>query len=190
MAFYRYSSILACLVFSSKMICSGYQHPRLILLLLNQSHFWTINTCIRNKLERSHVFSHMPSSISAQTTGQELLFCLLYPRKLRLWGGGVYGFHVVLPSEPTFRVREFNFVTTLYFIMLRYIINLCIRELIALKPYGNLQWDIAPKPELLETSVRDAGFFLISWKRRDGYSSISADTLISIRCTYIRESKG
>ena len=33
-------------------------------------------------------------------------------------------------------------------------------------------------------------FFLISWKRSDGYSSISADTLISVRCTYIRESKG
>ena len=34
------------------------------------------------------------------------------------------------------------------------------------------------------------GFFLISWKRSDGCSSISADTLISIRCTYIRKSKG
>ena len=34
------------------------------------------------------------------------------------------------------------------------------------------------------------GFFLISWKLSDGYSSISADTLISIRCTYIRKSKG
>ena len=34
------------------------------------------------------------------------------------------------------------------------------------------------------------GFFPISWKRSDGYSSISADTLISIRCTYIRISKG
>ena len=33
-------------------------------------------------------------------------------------------------------------------------------------------------------------FFLISWKRSDKYSSISADTLISIRCTYIRQSKG
>ena len=33
-------------------------------------------------------------------------------------------------------------------------------------------------------------FFLISWKHSDGYSSISADTLISIRCTYIRKSKG
>ena len=32
--------------------------------------------------------------------------------------------------------------------------------------------------------------FLISWKRNGGYSSISADTLISIRCTYIRKSKG
>ena len=38
-------------------------------------------------------------------------------------------------------------------------------------------------------SIRDAGFFLISRKCSDGYSSISAGTLISIRCTYIRESK-
>ena len=53
-------------------------------------------------------------------------------------------------SEQTFRVRGFNFVTTLCFIRLRYIINLSVRELIALKPYGNLQWDVAPKPELLE----------------------------------------
>ena len=37
---------------------------------------------------------------------------------------------------------------------------------------------------------RHFGFFLISWKRSDGYSSISADTLVSIRCTYIRESNG
>ena len=29
------------------------------------------------------------------------------------------------------------------------------------------------------------GFFLISWKRSDGYPSISADSLISIRYTYI-----
>ena len=34
------------------------------------------------------------------------------------------------------------------------------------------------------------GFFLISWKRSNWYSSISADTLILIRCTYIRKSKG
>ena len=33
-------------------------------------------------------------------------------------------------------------------------------------------------------------FFLLSWKRSDGYSSISADTLISIRYTHIRISKG
>ena len=32
--------------------------------------------------------------------------------------------------------------------------------------------------------------FLISWTRSDGYSSISANTLISIRYTYIRKSKG
>ena len=36
-------------------------------------------------------------------------------------------------SEPTFRVRGFNFVTTLCFIPLRYIINLWVRELTALK---------------------------------------------------------
>ena len=34
------------------------------------------------------------------------------------------------------------------------------------------------------------GFFLISWKCSDGYSSISADTLISVRYTYIRKCKG
>ena len=45
------------------------------------------------------------------------------------------------------------------------------------------------RPSIL-VSVSDAGFFLISWKRSDGYSSVSADTLISVRCTYIRESKG
>ena len=60
--------------------------------------------------------------------------------------------------EPTFWVKGFNFVTILCFIPLRYIINLSVRELIALKPlnpYGNLQWDVAPKPELLESpSVR------------------------------------
>ena len=35
------------------------------------------------------------------------------------------------------------------------------------------------------------GFFLISWKRKssDGYLSIPADTLISIRFTYLRKSK-
>ena len=33
-------------------------------------------------------------------------------------------------------------------------------------------------------------FCLISWKHRDGYSSVSADTLISIRYTYIRKSEG
>ena len=34
------------------------------------------------------------------------------------------------------------------------------------------------------------GFFLIPWKRSEGYSSISTDTLISIRCTYIRKRIG
>ena len=38
-------------------------------------------------------------------------------------------------------------------------------------------------------SARDT-FFLLSWKRSDGYSSISADTLISIRFTHVRKSKG
>ena len=33
-------------------------------------------------------------------------------------------------------------------------------------------------------------FSLISWKCTDGYSSVSADTLTSIRCTYMTESKG
>ena len=42
----------------------------------------------------------------------------------------------------------------------------------------------------VRVSACDAGFFLISWKCSDGYSSLSADTLISITCTYIRESKG
>ena len=37
------------------------------------------------------------------------------------------------PSEPTFRVRGFNFITTLCFIPLKCIINLWVRELIALK---------------------------------------------------------
>ena len=36
-------------------------------------------------------------------------------------------------SEPTFQVKGFNFVTTLCFIPLRYIINIWVRELIALK---------------------------------------------------------
>ena len=36
-------------------------------------------------------------------------------------------------SEPTFMVRGFNFVITLCFIALRYIIHLWVRELIALK---------------------------------------------------------
>ena len=39
-------------------------------------------------------------------------------------------------------------------------------------------------------SVTLCFFFLISWKCSDGYSSISADTLILIRYTYIRNSKG
>ena len=51
--------------------------------------------------------------------------------------GGVLWFHVgrpcVHPSEPTFRVSGFNFVTTLCFIPLRYIINFSVRELLALK---------------------------------------------------------
>ena len=39
--------------------------------------------------------------------------------------------------------------------------------------------------------VRPWHFFpLIYWKRSDGYLSVSADTLISIRCTFIRQSKG
>ena len=43
----------------------------------------------------------------------------------------------------------------------------------------------------VRVSVRDTLVFsLISWKHSDGYSSISADTLISIRCTYITKSKG
>ena len=58
----------------------------------------------------------------------------------------------VHPSERTFQVKRFNFVTALCFIPLRYIINLLVKELIALNPYGNLQWDVAPKPELLEPS--------------------------------------
>ena len=37
-------------------------------------------------------------------------------------------------SEPTFRVKGFEFVITLCFIPLRYIINLSVKELIALKP--------------------------------------------------------
>ena len=45
------------------------------------------------------------------------------------------------------------------------------------------------RPSVL-VSVRDAVFFLISWKCIDGYLAISADTLMSVRCTYIRESKG
>ena len=42
----------------------------------------------------------------------------------------------------------------------------------------------------VSVSIRNTGFFLISWKGSDGYLSVSADTLISIRWTYIRETKG
>ena len=85
-------------------------------------------------------------------------FVLFIPRHTVV--AGYYGFTLDVPvsvrlSEPIFQVKGLNFVTTLYFIPLRYIISLWVRELIALKPYGNLQWDIAPKPELLECpSVR------------------------------------
>ena len=37
--------------------------------------------------------------------------------------------------------------------------------------------------------VRTLSFFLISWKRSNGYSSISADTFISIMCTNVRKIK-
>ena len=43
----------------------------------------------------------------------------------------------------------------------------------------------------VHVSVRDTlFFFLISRKRSDGHSSNSSNSLISIRCTYIRKSKG
>ena len=50
----------------------------------------------------------------------------------------------VCPTGPTFRVKGFNFVTTLCFIPLRYIINLSVKELIALKPLWEFTMGCSP----------------------------------------------
>ena len=82
----------------------------------------------------------------------------------------------VHPSERTFRVKRFSFVTALCFIPLRYIINLLVKELIALNPYGNLKWDVAPKPKLLEPSSVHPSFRQhvpwVSCERNSSYSFV------------------
>ena len=50
---------------------------------------------------------------------------------------------------------------------------------------GQFSWELLPFVKFC-VCLQHFGFFLISWKCSDGYSSISADTLKSIRCTYIR----
>ena len=51
------------------------------------------------------------------------------------------------------------------------------------RAWGQFSWELLP---FVKFCVCLRHFFLISWKCSDGYSSISADTLKSIRCTYIR----
>ena len=135
-------------------------------ILFNQLHFH-FNQCL---LFKSHPTHTNPTVVFLLTVPRRFISCssALF---LRLWF--ICSICSVLPDSGSSCVSPLIFIPPANFVCGGILFSRCPSVCPSVCPSATLIF-----------------FLIISWKCSDGYSSTSVDTLISIRCTYIRENKG